>query len=190
MRSVLSLVLVAAAAGRLPAQDSTTQAPYRAGSWGTEARVGPNLSFPDLALLKFTSPTRAWYLDGQFNASKLVANSSPISSSGYSIGLTLGRRFYRPLSKHAALFITPGVTVGSGHQCTASGCAASWTAGLGADLGAEVLITSFAGLGVKAGAVLNYLHDTNTPSLAPRETRSLFVFSLASPVGIFATLHL
>ena len=190
MRTVLSMVFLAALAGRLQAQDSTALAPYRAGSWGTEVRVGPNLTFPDLALLKFTSPTRAWYLDGQFNASKLVSSASPINSSGYSLAVTLGRRFYHPLAARASLFVTPNVTLGGGHQCTPSGCVAGWNAGVGVDVGAEVLVTSFAGLGVKAGAGLSYRHDIDTPSLAPSERLSTFSFNLSSPFGIYATLHL
>lgn len=190
MRIATSMILLAAAGGCLHAQDSTTQVAYRAGSWGTEVRVGANLTFPDLALLKFTSPNRAWYLDGQFNASKLVSSAGIINSNGYSIGVVLGRRFYHPLSGRASLFIMPDVSFGGGHQCPPSSCVAGWNAGVGVDVGAEVLVTSFLGLGVKAGAGITYLHDTNTGGPGPNETLSNVSFNLSSPFGIFATLHL
>jgi hypothetical protein len=80
--------------------------------------VTPDFSggFTTIGVLRFTSPRRAWVLDGrvQFGKSLFLRHDSTgtvqdsLDMSTVSVSLLAGRRFYRPLGQRAAGFVTVG----------------------------------------------------------------------------------
>jgi hypothetical protein len=175
----------------LSAQDSTPQSPFHRGDWEAGAAVGANLTLGDLALLKYTSPTSAWYFGGSFSAVKVgVPNGvSTSAATGYQVSLTIARRFFRVVAPRTALFLSPNIVLGAGHF-TCSGCNQSTGSfAIGADVGGEFFITSFAGIGVAAGVNAGYSRVRTTVP-AGSGTSSLWSATVHTPAGIFAFLHL
>ena len=101
------------AQGASPPVDSL---PFRRGQWA--AQVSPNFAGGPtiLGVLKFTSPRRAWVLDGQVTLSKGFfvrrdssgATQDSVDMSTVAVNILVGRRFYRALAPHAVGFVTVG----------------------------------------------------------------------------------
>lgn len=187
-------LLLLVAVGSLAGQNPQVESPFHAGDWEVQSTVGPNLQLGSFALLKYSSPTAAWYLFSQFNATKPhfggSGGISPTPMPGYAIIVGIGRRYFRPVTNHALLFATPTVNLSAAHNCDSatSVCQSNWTAGLGLNLGGEYLLTPFLGVGLAAGAFFNYGQEKE---LSAGITTSMKVFhvDVSTPVGLTAFLH-
>ena len=188
-------LLLLAAAGSLAAQDPQIGSPFHAGDWEVQTQVGTNLQLGSFVLLKYSTPTAAWYFFGQFTATKPhFGGSGGISgmpTPGYSLFFNVGRRFFRPVTTHALLFVTPTVDFGAAHNCdsnTPPTCTSDWAAGLGVNVGGEYLVTPFLGVGVLAAADISYSH---AKELSGGVTTALKAFhaNVSTPFGLMAFLH-
>lgn len=187
-------LLLVAAAGGLAAQDPQVESPFHGGDWEVQSQVGPNLRLGGFSLLKYSTPTAAWYVFGLFNATKPHLGGSggisPMPTPGYAIILDIGRRYFRPVTKHALLFATPTIDLSAEHNCdpSTSDCQSGWAAGLGFGLGGEYLLTPFLGVGVDAGASISY-GNAKVLSGGATTTYKTFTAVFSTPVGLTAFLH-
>lgn len=192
MRGMAAVCFIMLTAGRtLAAQDSPPASPFHGGDWEVQANVGTNLALGNFAILKYSTPTRAWFLSASFNATKPFqsAGISPALTPGYSVFLTAGRRFFRVVTSHALLFVTPNARVDALHNCSTTPiCQSGWGAGVGLDLGGEYLLTPFAGLGIVAGGGIDFGHFKELNGGVTTSSTSVML-NVATPVGLIAFLH-
>lgn len=195
MRAVWGIpLLLCAAGGGLAAQDPQVASPFHAGDWEVQSSVGSNLQLGNFSLLKYSTPTAAWYLFAELNATKPHLGGpggiSPMPTPGYNVLLDIGRRYFRPVTSHALLFATPTLDLGAQHSCNSStsACDADWSVGIGLDLGGEYLVTPFLGVGVLAGGFVGYDRD-NHLSGGVTTTVKTFRANLSTPFGLIAFLH-
>lgn len=151
----VALVPLSVTAQPTASADST---PFRAGQWGAEFGLG---NFASAGVLRFRSPTKAWF----GSASGLVQRSTsdeflrPREQTQFD--LSLGHRWYRPVTPRIWQFATVGALVGYGTTeliTTVSMVGQPMTAvnrlttervtgGAFADLGAQWLVTPQLALG-------------------------------------------
>ncbi len=144
--------------GTLSAQDT----PFRAGQWAAQFTGG--FSFASLGAIKFRSPTSATVLDLRVAGShrEEFANDTLFGITSFaSVGLRLGRRWYRPVADKVMALHSVGIVAGFDHNVSTSpfigrSMTNGWNGGPFADLGAVYLITSHVGIGVTATASITY----------------------------------
>lgn len=195
MRAVWGIsLLIFAAGGGLAAQDSQAESPFHAGDWEVQSSVGSNLQLGNFSLLKYSTPTAAWYLFAEFNATKPHLGGpggiSPMPTPGYNVLLDIGRRYFRPVTQHALLFATPTLDLAAQHNCDSSTsvCQSDWGVGVGLSLGGEYLLTPFLGVGVLAEGFVGY-DRTKQASGGVTTTAKTFRADLSTPFGLIAFLH-
>lgn len=187
----------------LAAQDSSAT-PFRAGQWGMEFSAGN--AWLGAGLLRFSSPTRAWLIDGRIYGSwqRLRRDVSPDTipllvdseqeNRDASISLGLGRRAYRPLGRRALRIVEGGVRAGVSDQYRRQKAAYEftdrsrlWNAGVEGGIGAVIRITDDLTLGGLASASANYVWSRSRE----RDARSSFdsVVVNLEPSRLFLTLY-
>ena len=113
---LVGLLLVS---GVLRAQEAPRAAdslPFRRGQWAAQMTPDFLRGPTTLGVLKFTSPRRAWVLDGRVTIAKgfFVLRDSAgapvdtVHTSTVAVDILVGRRFYRALARHTAGFVTVG----------------------------------------------------------------------------------
>lgn len=130
MRAVLAALAAACLTSPLAAQAAADSAPrptpFRAGQWGMEVSISQGIY--GVGVLRFTSPTRAWLLDGiARSAWRRAISDVPDDSAGASrdswddnwenaVSLLVGQRAYRPMGGRALRIVQGGVRVGVQHD--------------------------------------------------------------------------
>lgn len=136
--AIASLVAAPLAATPLAGQragaisDTTSALPFRRGQWGMDFGLS-GLRTYRIGAVRFTSPTRAWILDGRIDGSIArteyetdVPDSLPPSftrdviGQGGSVSLLVGRRAYRGMGARAMRTVSFGVGGGFGYTETLS----------------------------------------------------------------------
>ena len=163
--------LVACAVLGLPsllrAQDSTTTAPrggtpeFHAGQWG--ALFASSEGFYGVGALRFSTPTKAWTLSGNFRVAHNSQDPGDYSSDLFSTGVSIGRRWFRAGSgrvrPYSELGISGSYSWGTGG---ASGYSTKWQGyggGFYGQVGAQVFFAPELSLGAAWNASLLYNHD-------------------------------
>ena len=167
--------VLAVAAREVAAQKiaDTTTASFRPGEWGIGFILRDN--FTAAGILRFSTPTRAWVLDGTASL-KRQSQSSSVSGdeTARSIDLSaqLGPRWYHAMNGHAASYLGLGASSGYGRSDfpSMSSHATNWSVGAYGEAGMQYLITRYLGLGWR-GTISASRVETNSSQLTPQGSR-------------------
>jgi hypothetical protein len=186
-RAAAPLIAVTAIAVPVHAQ-TPLDSPFHQGQWSANVAVN-GLTFGSVDLLKFTSPTRAWVLSGNGFGRNTRVTGSPSFTEGSAAGiqLTLQRRFLKPVSPHAVLYLSPGILGSFAHSCNSAGpgssiCGEIWQAGVITEVGAEYVVGRHLGVGARYRASLSY--DRNDFA----GFRMWSIDAAAGSAGVFASI--
>ena len=100
-------------------RDSAATLPFRGGQWGMDFAVSGGSTYR-LGAVRFTSPTRAWVLDGRINGhlerwEQWPGDSSLFPGKADAFSLLVGRRAYRPIGTRAMRTMSFGIGGGLGY---------------------------------------------------------------------------
>jgi hypothetical protein len=157
------------------AAQSPDSLPFRRGQWG--AQVEGNLDVARVGVLRFSSPRRAWVLDGVLSGSAehgvssifqrasdgtVFEDSSDQRGAGASATIRLGRRAYLPAGRSVHLYRGAGVKTSlSRWRARMRGVARpsdswGWDAGVFAELGLAYRVSPRFAIGAAGGAEATY----------------------------------
>lgn len=160
LRAMLSSALLACPAllaGQEPAAET-----FHRGQWGADVFISGG--FGGAGVLKFTSPSRAWVIDG-FGFVRSDKTSPPQGFTGSTTRYAnftarFGRRRYKPMASRVLGTLTVGVSASYANTRTDnSGTALSLRSlggGLFGELGGQWMVTPHLSLGATWGLALNY----------------------------------
>ena len=168
--------------------DTTTG--FRRGQWAVE--FIPGSSFTTVGVLRFSTPTRAWVLDGSANYSHQTATATGApDQSANSAGLSarFGPRWYHAEYERVVSFVGLGITgnyFGNSQSASSANRDESWSAGAYGELGLQYLLTPHLALGVRGNALASRSSSSNTQNGTTSRTTS-YSFGLGSPqvIGAF-----
>lgn len=149
----------------------TTTASFHPGEWG----VGFILrnSVTDAGVLRFSTPTRAWVLDGNASFDRQSQSGSTVfgdqTARSWSLSAQFGPRWYRAMSGHVARYLGFGLTGGYAWS-EFSGTSSHgnlWSAGAYGETGMQYLLTRFLGIGWR-GTLSASRVETKNSELTPQ----------------------
>jgi outer membrane protein W len=141
----------------LYAQATTDTAAFRQGQWAVE--FIPNRDVTEAGVLRFSTPSRAWVLDGSatFEHTTITSNAAPDQSTrSGNVSARLGPRWYHSEYDRVVRFAGVGLTdsYSAGNQAGPSTFSQdNWSAGVYGELGLQYLFTRHLGLGVRGEVV-------------------------------------
>jgi hypothetical protein len=150
----------------LSAQPTTDTASFRRGQWAVE--FIPNRDFAEAGVLRFSTPSRAWVLDGSasFIDQAITNSSAPDESSrSGSVSARLGPRWYHSEYDRVVRFVGLGLTgsYAAGSQSGPNTFSQDlWSVGVYGELGLQYLFTRHLGLGVRGELVASRDSDHST----------------------------
>lgn len=166
----------------------TTTASFRAGEWGIGFILRNNVT--DAGLLRFSTPTRAWVLDGSASYERMSQSGSTVFSDRYdrswSVSGQFGPRWYHAATGHVARYVGIGLSGGYA-QSKFSGTASRtelWSAGVYGETGMQYMITRYLGLGWR-GTVSTSRTETRSTEV-PASGVTNIVQSISYFVGLNA----
>ena len=178
----IAFVLVAHPLRAQARTDTTVE--FRRGQWGAE--FIPGTSFTTVGVLRFSTPTRAWVLDGSVNYSHQTATATGVpDQSSNSVGLSarFGPRWYHPEYDRAVWFLGLGITgnyFGNSQSANSTNRGESWFAGAYGELGLQYLFTPHLALGVRGNVLASRYSSDYTQNGTTARTTS-YSLSLGSP---------
>lgn len=139
-------------AGRLSAQatSDTTAVSFRPGTWGIGFVVRNSVT--EAGLLRFSTPTRAWVLDGNVSINTQKESGTGIGDQTQETSIfsaQLGPRWYRSMTGRASSFVGVGLSGGYSYAKISGNVNHSdvWSAGAYGELGMQYLITRYLAIG-------------------------------------------
>jgi len=128
----------------------TTAVSFRPGTWGIGFVVRNSVT--EGGLLRFSTPTRAWVLDGTVSINTQKESGTGISDQSQETSILsaqLGPRWYHSMSGRATSYAGVGVSGGYSHAKISGNANHSdyWSGGAYGELGMEYLITRYLGIG-------------------------------------------
>ena len=175
--------------------DSTTD--FRAGEWGVGFIQGRGLT--EGGVLRFTTPTRAWVLDGWATFDQQVYPGAglfgaDVSSQATSINASIGPRWYHAQNKTLVRFA--GVGIEGSYMHTHSSASSSintiWLAGAYGELGMLYMFTRHFGLGWRGSLVVARTagHESQNNGFGgpPTQKTTLYRVDL-QPVQVMGTIY-
>jgi hypothetical protein len=173
---------------------ATDTTPFRGGQWGVEFTAG---GFNSLGLLRFATPTRAWFgeLQGRLETSnsELDGSDQPQTDErdAMTLNLQLGNRWYRPLGPEVLQYFTAGAIVGTTRDERRLGnnelTDRSTRFGAFADVGAQWMITRNLSLGASYALTATVARTTGEQGTVQR-TQNTTLIGLG-PVSIRGVLY-
>ena len=171
--------------------DSTT-AIFRPGQWGIEFL--PGTTFSEAGVLRFTTPVRAWVLDGSANIDwNATSGGSGSNSNGQLtiISARFGPRWYRAVGAQAVRFVGLGIS-GSYGRSRDTGVATfrtqSWAAGAYGEIGMQYMLTRHFGVGGR-GSVLGSHIDDQATNVSSNSTQRTSDFHLGFALQVTGTIY-
>jgi hypothetical protein len=144
--------ILAAATRAVSAQTiaDTTTVSFRPGEWGMGFLLRNN--FTSAGVLRFSTPTQAWVLDGTASFDRQALSSSVSGDETVrtaNLSADLGPRWYHAMSGHVTRYLGLGVSGGYGRSefASTSSHANSWSMGAYGEAGMQYMITRYLGLG-------------------------------------------
>ena len=176
MRHQLSFMLagacIAFASGHvLHAQGSDTTASFRPGEWGVGFVVRNSVT--EAGVLRFSTPTQAWVLDGSASFDRSSQSSSTglgdQTVRGWNLSGQFGPRWYHAMSGHVTRFLGLGALAGYSRADYAGISGHSSMSSLGAygEAGMQYMLTRYLGFGWR-GTLTAARAETNTSLLSPQ----------------------
>ena len=170
---ILAGFALVAATHSLHAQASadTITASYRPGEWGVGFILGNAVT--EGGVLRFSTPTRAWVLDGSASIDRQSQSSSTVfgdqTSKSWYLSGQFGPRWYHAMSGHVARYLGLGASAAYGHAdfSTSSSHATIWSLGAYGELGMQYMFTRYLGLGWR-GTLTASRAETNNKDLSPQ----------------------
>ena len=149
------------------ATGDTTAYAFRGGQWGVE--FIPSSSLAEGGVLRFSTPTRAWVLDGSAtfdrdNASYTGGSGTNQTVQSITVNARFGQRWYHIGNDRVARFLGLGVTGGyaSSRQSTGISKSDSRSAGVYAELGLQYMFTRHLGLGGRGDVAASWFGNQYT----------------------------
>lgn len=171
---VLASVCVLGVTDRsLSAQTSadTTTAVFRSGEWGVGFFLGNGVT--DAGVLRFSTPTRAWVLDGSASFDRQTQSTSAVfgeqTARSWSVSGQFGPRWYHAMSGHVARFLGLGA-LASYSRIDFSGSSShgdNWSLGTYGEAGLQYMLTRYLGLGGR-GTLSASRYETNNSEVTPQ----------------------
>ena len=160
---------------------------FRPAQWGVEFAAG---SFNALGLLRFATPTRAWFgsVQGRVQSVELP-NGNDVDEA--QLSLQLGSRWFKSLGDDLLQHVTVGALISGSSSSRTGGAAVSSTRGTGlgvfGDIGGQWMVTRNLSLGAAYGLTATWGRTTGEEGASERSATQTFV-SLG-PVSIRGTLY-
>jgi len=181
----------------LHAQVTTDTAGFRAGEWGVGLVQGRAPT--EGGVFRFSTPTRAWVLDGWAVYDRQVFPGAGIfgtdqSTQTLTMNASIGPRWYRNASGRLVRFVGAGVLAGySGiHSSENPGHATIWSAGGYGEVGVLYMFSRHFGLGWR-GTVLGSRsedHQTQDNGAGGTITQQSTHYEVSvQPVQVMGTIH-
>ena len=144
------VLVVAARAVSAQSIADTTTVSFRPGEWGMGFLLRNN--FTSAGVLRFSTPTRAWVVDGTASFDRQSLSSSVSGDETVrtaNLGAELGPRWYHAMSGHVANYLGAGLSGSYGRTdfASTSSRSNSWSMGAYGEAGMQYLITRYLGLG-------------------------------------------
>lgn len=155
----IAFVLVCAsvvAAHPLRAQISadTSYVGFHAGQWGIAFL--PSTSLSEAGVLRFSTPTRAWVLDGSASFDQTILPGSGLfgtdqSTQAINVNALLGPRWYKAMSARLVRFVGLGISAGyaNTHASSNPNRFKNWSAGAYGEVGLQYMFVRHFGLGLR-----------------------------------------
>lgn len=159
---------------------------FRPGQWGAEFSLGG--SFAGLGVQRFSTPTRAWLASVRGRFRDVSGDMDSLSSSLFDfslpqgdmqqVQLTLGHRWYRPVTQNVLQHVTVGALAGSFREtrfrrASPDVTSRSFGGGVYAEVGAMWMVTRRLSLGAASTAQATLSRYTlKIPAPAGAERRS------------------
>ena len=167
-----AVCVLAPAAREVSAQTSgdTTTVSFHAAEWGVGFILQNNVN--SAGVLRFSTPTRAWVLDGSASFDR-QSQSSSVSGNETArvtnLNAQLGPRWYHAMSGHVTRYLGLGVSgaYGRSELASTSAHASDWGMGAYGEAGMQYLITRYLGLGWR-GTLSASRFETNNSQLTPQ----------------------
>ena len=167
-----STCVCAAAIRPLHAQASSdTTASFRAGQWGMGFILRNN--FTAAGVLRFSTPTRAWVLDGSASFDQQSQSQSTVFGEqtlrNWNLSADFGPRWYHAMSAHATGYAGFGMLAGYGgtNDSESSNHASIWSVGAYGEAGMQYMLTRYLGLGWR-GTLSASRNDATSTNMTPQ----------------------
>jgi hypothetical protein len=127
----------------------TSTASFHRGEWGVGFILRSNVT--DAGVLRFSTPTRAWVLDGSASLDR-QSQSGPVTDQterSTFVSGQFGPRWYHPVTGHATRFLGFGVSGLYAHTefSGTSSQGTLWSLGAYGEVGMQYMLTRYLGLG-------------------------------------------
>lgn len=165
---VVSVYVLAARPLHAQAAADTSRA-FRGGQWGVE--FIPSRSLAEGGVLRFSTPTLAWVLDGAvaYDHQSTTCDCAPDQSFyQFNANARVGARWYHSEYERVVRFIGLGVTgsyLSDGQSFSGTSSQESWSAGVYGEFGLQYLFTRHLGLGVRGDVIGTRSLDHSTQPL-------------------------
>ena len=157
------LVLAPAIVLSAQAAPDTTNV-FHPGAWGIGFVVRNSVT--EAGLLRFSTPTRAWVLDGTVSINTQKESGTGIGDQTQetsTLNAQLGPRFYHALNARASRYLGIGLSGGYAHSKFTGNSSHNdiWSIGAYGELGMQYMITRYLGIGWR-GTLSGSRSETNS----------------------------
>lgn len=192
---LVSVCLLVAPSLQAQLPDSMTA--FRAGEWGVGFVQARGLA--EGGVLRFSTPTRAWVLDGFATYDKQIVSGAGIfgsdeSAHSYNINASAGPRWFHATSPRLVRIVGVGVTAGytSTQLVASTNKDRYWSAGVYGEIGFQYMFSRHFGLGWRGNVVVSRIADRQTQSsgLGGETTLNTTYYHLGlEPVQLMGTIY-